>query len=120
MIISRVTMAAVMIFIIWWSLFHDLEGYLYFYLGMTAMLFIPGVLIGVGFGIYWKKANAAGAYTAFTLALLPPLAYLFFTKELEKWASMLGWGGFLLAVIGMIAGTLIYNWFKPQAVKESA
>ena len=119
MIISRITMALVMIFIIWWSLFHQLEGYLYFYLNMTGMLFIPGVLIGVAFGIYWKKANSGGAYTAFTLALVPPFLYLVLPQDVRAgWTSMMGWGGFALALIGMVLGSWIHNLIKPQAAKE--
>ncbi len=120
MIISRITMAAVMIFIIWWSLFHKLEGYLYFYLNMTGMLFIPGVLIGVGFGIYWKKANSAGAYTAFTLAMVPPILYLVLPQEVRAgWTSMMGWGGFVLAVVGMLLGSWVQNLFNSSAAKEA-
>jgi len=41
-----------MIFIIWWSLFHKLEGYLYFYLQMTGMLFLPGTLVSGAIPIF--------------------------------------------------------------------
>jgi SSS family solute:Na+ symporter len=110
LMISRITVAVVMIFIIWWSLFHKLEGYLYFYLQMTGMLFLPGALVSIGFGVYWKKARSAGAYLAFTLGAIPPLLYLFLSEEVKnEWASVFGWGGFLLALIGMLAGSLIHN-----------
>jgi len=119
MIISRITMAAVMIFVIWWSLFHTLEGYLYFYLNMTGMLFIPGVLISVGFGIYWKKANAGGAYTAFILSLFPPILYLVLPQDVrEGWTSMMGWGGFALAFVGMLLGSWVQNLIKPYKEME--
>ncbi len=119
LIISRITMAAVMIFIIWWSLFHKIEGYLYFYLNMTGMLFIPGVIMGVAFGIYWKKARSGGAYLAITLGMIPPILYLVLPQKLiEGWASVMGWGGFLLALIGMVIGSLIHNWVQPQNETE--
>ncbi|HDL18282.1 MAG TPA: sodium:solute symporter family protein [Bacteroidetes bacterium] len=119
LLISRITMALVMIFIIWWSLFHKLEGFLYFYLNMTAMLFIPGTLISVGLGIYWKKASTAGAYLAFTLGALPPLLYLFLHEPYKtQYASMMGWGGFLLALIGMLIGSFFQNKFSPNLKKE--
>ncbi len=115
LIISRVTMAFVMIFIIWWSLFHKVEGYLYFYLNMTAMLFIPGTLISVALGIYWKKARTAGAYAAFTLGALPPLSYLVLPEHIRSaYTSELGWGGFLLALLGMVIGSLVQNRLKPE------
>ncbi len=115
LLVSRVIMALVMLFIIWWSLFHSLEGYLYFYLQMTAMLFLPGTLIGLIFGIYWKKARSAGAYLAFTLGALPPLLYFVLSEEIKTaWASEMGWGGFLLALIGMILGSFIQNLIDPK------
>ncbi len=110
LLVSRITVTAVMIFIIWWSLFHKLEGYLYFYLQMTGMLFLPGALISIGFGVYWKKARNAGAYLAFTLGGMAPIIYLILPEEAKnEWASILGWGGFLLALIGMLLGSLIQN-----------
>jgi len=112
---SRIIMALVMLFIIWWSLFHSLEGYLYFYLQMTGMLFLPGTLISLAFGIYWKKARTAGAYLAYTLGALPPLLYLILSEEFKNnWASEMGWGGFLLALIGMILGSIIQNLINPK------
>ncbi len=117
--ISRLTVAAVMIFIIWWSLSHKLEGYLYFYLQMTGMLFLPGALVSIGFGIYWKKAQNAGAYLAFTLGAIPPILYLVLSEEVKNtWASEFGWGGFLLALIGMVLGSLIQDFFKQRKVKS--
>ena len=113
LVVSRITVAVVMIFIIWWSLFHKIEGYLYFYLQMTGMLFLPGALVSMGFGVYWKKARSAGAYLSFTLGAIPPLLYLFLSEEVKnEWASVFGWGGFLLALIGMVVGSLIQNAFS--------
>jgi Na+/proline symporter len=114
LLISRITMAAVMIFIIWWSLFHEIEGYLYFYLNMTGMLFIPGTLICLIFGIYWHKTKTTGAYLAITLGALPPIAYLLLPEDIKMtYASEMGWGGFLLSFIGMIIGNFIHKLFVP-------
>jgi SSS family solute:Na+ symporter len=112
LMVSRVTMAAVMIFIIWWSLFHQIEGYLYFYLNMTGMLFIPGVLVCLIFGIYWEKTRTAGAYLAVTFGAVPPLAYLLLPENIKTaYASEMGWGGFVLALIGMLIGNFLQNTF---------
>jgi solute:Na+ symporter, SSS family len=112
--ISRVCMAALMMFLIWWSLFHRIEGYLYFYLNMTIMLFVPGTLVSVALGLYWKRARAGGAFAAFTLGALPPLLY-FLPGSPD--ASLLGWGSFLLALTGMIVGSLVHGVLRP-VVKE--
>ena len=121
LLVSRITIAAVMIFIIWWSLFHKLEGYLYFYLNMTGMLFLPGTLISITLGLYWKKSRTAGAYLAFTLGALPPLFYLIASESIKNaWASRIGWGGFLLAFLGMVIGSVIQNLLQPKNNEEGA
>lgn len=119
LLISRITMAAVMIFIIWWSLFHKMEGYLYFYLNMTGMLFIPGVLICVTAGIYWKKSRTLGAYLAITFGAILPMTYLIWPAQIKNYASEIGWGGFVVALLGMIIGSVIQNTFQPKIKGES-
>lgn len=114
LLVSRITMAAVMIFIIWWSLFHEMEGYLYFYLNMTGMLFIPGVLICVAFGIYWKNARTLGAYLAITFGAILPMLYLVWPAEVQGYASEIGWGGFVVSLIGMLIGSILQNKFQPK------
>lgn len=119
LIVSRITMTVVMIFIIWWSLFHELEGYLYFYLNMTGMLFIPGVLICVGFGIYWKKARTLGAYLAIIFGAILPMLYLIWPKEVQDYASEIGWGGFVVSLLGMVIGSTIQNIIQPKPIGEN-
>ncbi len=118
LLISRITMAAVMIFIIWWSLFHDMKGYLYFYLNMTAMLFIPGVLASVVLGLYWKKASTWGAYTAITLGAILPLLYLIWPLQVKEYASEIGWGGFIVAFVGMAIGSYVEYFIVHRKQKE--
>lgn len=119
LLVSRITMAAVMIFIIWWSLFHEMEGYLYFYLNMTGMLFIPGVLICVAFGLYWKKARILGAYLAITFGAILPMLYLIWPVQVQSYASEIGWGGFVVALLGMVIGSVIQNIFQPKIEGEN-
>lgn len=119
LLVSRITMAAVMIFIIWWSLFHKIEGYLYFYLNMTGMLFIPGTLVCLIFGIYWYKTRTAGAYLAITFGAIPPLAYLLLPEAIKTaYASEMGWGGFLMALIGMLLGNFLQNTLSAKKLNR--
>ncbi len=120
LLISRITIAGVMIFIIWWSLFHDMKGYLYFYLNMTAMLFIPGVLASVALGLYWKKASTWGAYAAITLGAILPLLYLIWPLQVKEYASEIGWGGFIVAFVGMALGSYLEFYISPKKKKEAA
>jgi SSS family solute:Na+ symporter len=119
LLISRITMAGVMIFIIWWSLFHKMEGYLYFYLNMTGMLFIPGVLTCVALGIYWKKASTLGAYLAITFGAIPPMLYLIWPLEVKEYASAIGWGGFIVSLLGMLIGSWIQNSLNGKKIEET-
>ncbi len=111
-------MVLVTLFIIWWSLFHEVEGYLYFYLNMTAMLFIPGTLACLVLGLYWKNSNKLGAYTAITLGLISPVMYLVASEPFKtEHASTFGWGAFLLAFLGMFIGSWVKNIISPQTIK---
>ncbi len=111
LVVSRVCLTALMLFLIWWSLFHRIEGYLYFYLNMTIMLFVPGTLVAVALGLYWKKARSGGAYAAFTLGAVPPLVY--FIPGSPN-ASLLGWGSFVLALAGMVLGSILHEAVRPR------
>jgi Na+/proline symporter len=86
---------------------------------MTAMIFIPGTLICLSLGVYWKKARTLGAYLAITFGAIPPLLYLIIPDEVAKYASELGYGGFIVALLGMLIGSVIQNRYNPKAVKEA-
>jgi Na+/proline symporter len=50
---------------------------------------------------------------------LPPLLYLILSEEIKTaWASEMGWGGFLLAFLGMVLGSLIHNLIMPGKIKN--
>jgi SSS family solute:Na+ symporter len=122
MIISRCTMAGVMLFIIWWSFFYKAEGLLFFYLMLAVNLFLAGTLVSAIFGIYFTKnkfglikARSFGAYLAFTLGAFPTIWYFF---PNHPPASQLGIWGFVLAFLGMIVGSVFQNIFQPITFKE--
>ena len=71
------------------------------------MLFIPGVLICVILGLYWKKAKTFGA--------ILPILYLIWPTEVQDYASEIGWGGFVVALLGKVIGSVIQNIFQPKA-----
>ena len=74
------------------------------------MLFLPSTLVCLIFGIYWPKTRTTGAYLAITMGAIPPLTYLFLSEEFKTaYASQIGWGGFLFALIGMIAGNFLHD-----------
>ena len=87
---------------------------------MTGMLFIPGLMMCVVLGIYWKKSRTLGAYLAITFGAIPPIVYLFLPPDVQNsMAAELGWSGFVVALAGMLLGSLIQNKISPKLIKES-
>ncbi len=88
-----------------WSLVYDLPGPAYFYLQVTANLFMAPTLIVVVGGLYWKRASTTGAVLSFLLGALASLAYLVPRFEINvATAGNPSWG---LAVAGFVLGSLL-------------
>jgi Na+/proline symporter len=124
LVISRITMACLMLFIIWWSFFYRTEGLLFFYLMLAVNLFLAGTLISAACGIYLSsprfgiiRARPLGAYLAFSLGALPTLWYFI---PGHPQASLLGVWAFGLALAGMVAGSVIQNIVRPLNPVEGA
>jgi len=104
--LTRVTVVALTVFIMIWSLVYHLPGPAYFYLQVTANLFMAPTLIAVVGGLYWRRASAAGATLAFVLGALTSLAYLVPSLKLDvATAGNLSWA---LAVAGFVAGSILF------------
>ena len=103
LLLNRVTVILLTLFILFWSLIYDLPGPAYFYLSITANIFIGGTLTCLVFGLYWRRANRLGAYLAFILGAASALGF-FFT---EIPASVSGFASFGLAFAGMLVGSLL-------------
>ncbi len=58
LLLTRVTVVALTVFIMIWSLVYDLPGPAYFYLQVTANLFMAPTLVAVVGGLYWRRASA--------------------------------------------------------------
>ena len=99
------TVVGLTVFIMIWSLVYDLPGPAYFYLQVTANLFMAPTLIAVVGGLYWRRASAAGAVLAFVLGAAASLAYLVPSLKLDvATAGNLSWA---LAVAGFVVGSLL-------------
>jgi Na+/proline symporter len=103
--LTRITVVGLTVFIMIWSLVYDLPGPAYFYLQVTANLFMAPTLIAVVGGLYWRRASAAGAALAFVLGALTSLAYLVPSLKVDvATAGNLSWA---LAVAGFAVGSLL-------------
>jgi Na+/proline symporter len=103
--LTRLTVVGLTVFIMVWSLVYELPGPAYFYLQVTANLFMAPTLIAVVGGLYWQRASPAGALLSFVLGAGTSLAYLVPSLKLGvATAGNLSWA---LAVAGFVVGSLL-------------
>jgi SSS family solute:Na+ symporter len=103
--LTRATVVGLTVFIMVWSLVYDLPGPAYFYLQVTANLFMAPTLIAVVGGLYWRRASATGAILSFLLGAGTSLTYLVPQLKLDvATAGNLSWA---LAVTGFVVGSLL-------------
>ena len=89
-----------------WGLVYEVPGPAYFYLQVTANLFMAPTLITVVAGLYWKRASSAGATLAFLLGAAASLGYLLPGVGLSvATAGNLSW---VLAALGLGLGSLLF------------
>jgi SSS family solute:Na+ symporter len=113
--LTRGTVVALTAFIMVWGLVYEVPGPAYFYLQVTANLFMAPTMITVVAGLYWKRASSAGAVLAFLLGAAASLGYLIPGIGLSvATAGNLSWG---LAALGLVLGSLA---FPGRAAKEAA
>jgi len=111
--LTRWTVIGLTVFIMAWSLLYEVPGPAYFYLQVTANLFMAPTLIAIVAGIYWKGASSLGAYLSFVLGALASLGYLLPRLGLSvATAGNLSWG---LAALGLVAGSLAFPDRRPVA-----
>ncbi|HJS59031.1 MAG TPA: sodium:solute symporter family protein [Vicinamibacteria bacterium] len=104
--ITRVMIVALTAFILLWSLVYEVPGPAYFYLQVTANLFMAPTLITVVAGLYWKRASSAGAVLAFVLGAAASLGYLLPGIGLS--VATAGNASWALATLGLWLGSLAF------------
>jgi SSS family solute:Na+ symporter len=103
--LTRATIVGLVAFIMVWGLVYHVPGPAYFYLQVTANLFMAPTLLTIAGGLYWRRASAAGAWACFILGAAASLAYLVPGTGLSVGAAgNLSWG---LALLGLVAGSLL-------------
>ena len=104
--LTRITVVALTAFIMVWGLVYEVPGPAYFYLQVTANLFMAPTLITVVAGLYWKRASSTGAMLAFVLGAVTSLGYLLPGIGLSVAAAgNLSWA---LAALGLGLGSLAF------------
>ena len=118
LLLTRLTVLGLTVFIMIWSLVYDLPGPAYFYLQVTANLFMAPTLIAVVGGLYWRRASATGATLSFLLGAAASLAYLVPSLKVDvATAGNLSWA---LAVAGFVIGSLLAPRERHEPASPSA
>lgn len=102
------------IFIFIWGVYYTFTDTVFRIIALTGSLSYAGIISGLAGGIYWKKANTNGAYSAFILSAIPP-TYALFAADVDPMNA--GLLSFILAPMGMIIGSLVFPKKKGLSAK---
>jgi Na+/proline symporter len=109
--INRIAVLVLALFVVCWGLWYKVPGAVFFYLYITGNIFLSGSFWIVAGGLYWKRANAVGAYSALILGAATSLLY-FVVPHPDEWAGRLGFLAFLAGFIGMVGGSLLGAYYR--------
>jgi solute:Na+ symporter, SSS family len=102
-VLNRTANVFVSLFVMVWGLWYTLPGPTYFYLNMTASIYLSGTLVAVVAGLFWNRASVLGGYLAMAGGAIATVGFFFFKTP----ASYAGAGAFALAAAGMVLGSLL-------------
>ncbi len=131
--LSRIISTLIGIFILVFGLFYELPATAFQYIAITGAMYAAGAFGCVAFGLYWKRANVIGAYCSLGFGAVAPIGFLILEqmkRHLPESMRFLidvnvsGLMSFVLAVLGMIVGSLLTQRSHPpvllQAQKEGS
>ena len=120
--ITRVWVGLIGLFLLVFGLLYKIPSSSLKYIYITGNMYTAGAISAVGFGLYWKKANNIGAYTALITGAIAPMAFLLLANYESSLPSVIKWiananiSGFLsfgLGALGMVGGSLLTQKFNP-------
>src|SRR3989304_1595881 len=79
--ITRVIAAAIGVFLVVFGLFYEIPATAFQYIALTGAMYSAGALGCVAAGLYWKKADAVGAYSSLVMGALAPVLFLLLEKD---------------------------------------
>jgi solute:Na+ symporter, SSS family len=120
--ITRVAAGGIGIFLLVFGLWYKIPDTAFQYIYLTGAMYTSGALGCVAAGLYWPKANNAGAYAALLMGAAAPAGFLLLEKSrdvLPGWlwfitdVNIAGMISFALAALGMILGSLLTQRSSP-------
>ena len=122
MTISRSISIGLGVFLLVFGLWYEIPATAFQYLAITGAMYAAGAFGCVAGGLYWKKANIVGAYSSLALGGAAPVAFLILDQVKHSLppgmlflvdVNVSGFLSFVLAAVGMIAGSLLTQRTHP-------
>ena len=114
--VTRLFAGLIGTFLLVFGLWYQIPDTAFQYLFITGAMYTAGALGCVAAGVYWRKANTAGAYCSLIIGALAPAGFLILEKSrgsLPSWLEFItdinvsGVLSFVLAFTGMVVGSLL-------------
>ena len=109
-LLNRMANLFISLFVMFWGLFYIIPTTVFLYLQMTATIFMAGTFASAIGGLYWRRANTAGAYAAMLLGGAGAFVPFFFLHWNENITALSAYG---LAGAGLVVGSLISRRHLP-------
>jgi solute:Na+ symporter, SSS family len=103
----RVTTIAIAIAMLLWSFGYKANESIMEYMYLTGTI-MAGIGISVLFGLYWKKANAAGSYASLAICVLGPMSDLIGKQFIANYPLSTQQSG-LFSILAAIAAMVIVS-----------
>jgi len=111
LMITRSLVLGIGVFLLFYGLWYEMPGNAWDYLAVTGNIYLASVFTLLVAGLYWRGANASGAYAALVLGAVGPITFLVVNlvaaKEKQIAPEVAGASSFGLAFAGMIIGSAI-------------
>lgn len=115
LLLTRTTVIGLTAFIMVWSLIYKVPGPAYFYLNVTADLFLAATFISIVAGVYWKRSSTLGAYLAFAFGAIGAATFFFHNSPIDA-----GLCSFGFAFVGQWLGSMLKPNPPFKMAKEGA
>ncbi|MCL5098690.1 MAG: sodium:solute symporter family protein [Candidatus Omnitrophica bacterium] len=123
LLINRVLILLIGAFLLWWGLIYEPPASFFQYQQVTGTIYMSGALACILLGLYWQRANSAGAFAAIVIGTIFPVANVLMQDWIDRmpaWLHFLknGWKAglmaFVLAFVVMILTSLLtLRWVRP-------
>lgn len=120
--VAKIFSLLIGIFILVFGFLYEIPATAYQYLVLTGTMYASGAFAVVAGGLYWKKANSKGAFSALLAGILMPMLFLVlekFRNSLPEWMGFItdinisGFVGMILPIIVMVIVSLLTQKSTP-------